>query len=63
MGMLSIDFENIDQEEQIWDSVTEMRTETGDFSGRKSVRLDGGRYLINVETMYLGEWQVRLTKP
>lgn len=63
MGMLTIEFEPIEHDESIWDQVMEMRTEAGEFSGRKTFRLSGGRYLISMEAMYLGDWTIQLVKP
>jgi hypothetical protein len=63
MGVLSIAFENLDQDELIFDNVTEMRTEFGEFSGRKSVRIEGGRYLISVDAANVGDWTIQLVKP
>jgi len=63
IGMFMVDFENVDEEEWVTDSVMEVFTESGDFAGGTSVRLDGGRYLISVDAAYLDEWTLRLTKP
>ncbi|MBP8972285.1 MAG: hypothetical protein KBH93_00305 [Anaerolineae bacterium] len=62
-GMLTIEFESVDGSETIRDQVMELRMEAGDFSGRKTIRLDGGRYVISVQLMYLSDWTIQLVKP
>ncbi len=63
MGLFSIEFENLDQEEMIWDSVMEMRTEAGPFDGRQTVKLEGGRYMISVDATGITGWSFGLSKP
>ena len=63
MGIFSVQFENIDKDEMIWDDVTEMRTEAGPFDGRQTVKLEGGRYLISVDATGLKEWTTGISKP
>ncbi len=63
MGMFNVQFENVDEDESIWDEVNEMLMQGGDFSGGTSIRLEGGRYLINVEAMYVEDWIIQITKP
>lgn len=63
MGALVIQFENLDEEEFVFDSVLETYDEAGEHSGRKTVRLEGGRYLISVEPGGISNWTIALTKP
>jgi hypothetical protein len=63
MGIFSVEFENLDEDELIWDSIMEMRTEAGAFNGRQTVRLEGGRYLISIDAAGIKEWSLELSKP
>ncbi|MCB9455837.1 MAG: hypothetical protein H6671_07625 [Anaerolineaceae bacterium] len=62
-GALSIDFENLEKDELFFDGVLETYTESGEFDARKTVRLDGGRYLISVDASSIGMWSISLSKP
>lgn len=63
MGTLAIDFENLDAEEFIFDSVLEILQQAGEQTSRKTVRLKGGRYLISVDAANLNGWTISLSKP
>lgn len=63
MGTLGINFENLDAEELIFDSVLEVFQKVGEQTGRKIVRLEGGRYLISLDAGNLNGWSLSLSKP
>jgi hypothetical protein len=63
LGGFVVQFENLDAEEFVFDSVLETYDEAGVHTGRKTVRLEGGRYLISVEPAGLIGWSLIMTKP
>ncbi|MBZ0274842.1 MAG: hypothetical protein K8I60_01785 [Anaerolineae bacterium] len=62
-GAFTVEFENVGKEELIFDHVIETYSEAGEFDARKTVRLDGGRYLISVNPSGIGAWSISLSKP
>lgn len=63
-GMLSVDLENVDDDEFLFLGIMEIRQAAGPFEGAKSFRVEGGRYIIDVEqAMYLGDWTIAVRRP
>ncbi len=63
LGVFGIEFENIEKDEMNFDTVLETYTKAGEFTGRKSVRLDGGKYLISLTSQGVSKWSLSLVKP
>lgn len=58
-----IDFENLDDDEYI-SGIFDMGSDDGQIhEGRETIRLDGGRYLIDIGATSLETWQITLIKP
>jgi hypothetical protein len=63
LGIFGLEFENVEKDEMNFDSVLESYTKAGEFTGRKTVRLEGGKYLISLTAQGINQWSLSVIKP
>lgn len=63
LGVFGLEFENIEKNEMNFDSVLETYSKAGEFTGRKTVRVEGGKYLISLTAQGISQWSLSVIKP